>query len=399
VATAFRQIACDELGVPWDRVTVTGADTASIARVKATVGSDSIRDFALPLARACATLRIALARGDTGPVLAAQELPIEQLRSLANDRAARAPRAPLVHGREIVTGAPLYAADVRLECMLYARVLRSPHSPEIGSRPTQWDEEAARAVASFVAIVRDARLLLAQSDGLAVVARTPGALDRIEAALAVRWSLSREPVVATPLEQVDVEAPLRRGALQHVDTQGRLDAEKPWDVDLRLDVPLAAHAAMEPRAAVAHWDGRRLQVWAGTQDMFFVRDVIADALGLDAAAVVVHNQRIGGAFGGRTLCTVEREAAVLAHVLGRPVKVQWTRAQEFAHGFHRPPSSHRVRARPRPGGTRSPAATSCSPTPACRPGCRASRALSATAGWHAAAGPRIASPRAALSTA
>jgi len=59
----------------------------------------------------------------------------------------------------------------------------------------------------------------------------------------------------------------------------------------------------------------------------------------------VHGCRTGGAFGGKTVCMVELEAAALARLSGQPVKVQWTRAQEFTQAFHRPPSSHRVRAR------------------------------------------------------
>jgi isoquinoline 1-oxidoreductase beta subunit len=53
---------------------------------------------------------------------------------------------------------------------------------------------------------------------------------------------------------------------------------------------------------------------------------------------------VGGAFGGKTVCTVELEAAVLAQTVQRPIKVQWTRTQELRHGFHRPASTHRVRA-------------------------------------------------------
>ncbi|MDD5031045.1 MAG: molybdopterin-dependent oxidoreductase, partial [Rhodoferax sp.] len=65
--------------------------------------------------------------------------------------------------------------------------------------------------------------------------------------------------------------------------------------------------------------------------------------------VVVHGCRVGGSFGGKTISTVELEAAVLAFEVQLPVKVQWTRAQEFLQAFHRPPSSHRVRARLRNG--------------------------------------------------
>ncbi|HEY0957535.1 MAG TPA: molybdopterin cofactor-binding domain-containing protein, partial [Roseateles sp.] len=63
ILTGLKQIACAELGVGWDAVAVKLPGTNDIGRVKATVGSDSIKDFALPLAQGCALLREAVARG------------------------------------------------------------------------------------------------------------------------------------------------------------------------------------------------------------------------------------------------------------------------------------------------------------------------------------------------
>lgn len=349
IATAFRQIACEELGAPWDGVEVHLTHTARINRVKATVGSDSIREFALPLAQACASLRIALAAGQAGVVLQAQELPASQLRAFSPAARWVGHGAPQVQGNEIVTGRPLYAADVRRPGMVFGRVLRAPQSPEVGSRPLRWDEAAARRLPGFVALVRDERLTLCNARGLGIVARTPGALDRIEAALAVQWASDPVPDSRPIEQQVDVMPRLARGPLAHVQAQGQLDANAAWTVDLRLHVPLAPHHAMEPRAAVAEMQGGSLMLWAGGQDPFFQRDVVARALGLEADRVQVQSMRIGGAFGGKTLCTVELEAAVLSHTLRQPVKVQWTRTQELAQGFHRPPSSHRIRARVQDG--------------------------------------------------
>ncbi len=345
VATAFRQIACEELGAPWASVDVRLIHTARINRVKATVGSDSIREFALPLAQACATLRMALAAGHAGVLLEAQELPMSQLQAFSAARRWVGTHAPQVQGEEIVTGRPLYAADVRRPGMLFGRVLRGPLSPEIASRPLGWNEPAARRQPGFVALVQDERLTLCNARGLGIVARTPGALDRIEAALAVQWGNDRATSSGTIEQQMSVLARLERGPLGQVQTQGKLDMAAPWTVDLQLEVPLAPHHAIEPRAAVAEMQGDTMTLWAGGQDPFYQRDVIARALALDADRVHVQSMRIGGAFGGKTLCTVELEAAVLALALGQPIKVQWTRSQELAQGFHRPPSSHRIRAR------------------------------------------------------
>lgn len=176
------------------------------------------------------------------------------------------------------------------------------------------------------------------------MASRPGALDAIAEILQVEWDVAGTHPRPGIARAIDIDTHTADGALPHTVLEGA-PAEGSWDVDLRIDIPLAAHASIEPRAAVAEWSAGKLTVWAGTQDAFYIRDVLADAFGLRAGAVTVQSCRIGGGFGGRTLCTVEAEAAALARASGTPVKVIWTRAQEFALGFHRPPSSHRIKAR------------------------------------------------------
>jgi hypothetical protein len=110
-------------------------------------------------------------------------------------------------------------------------------------------------------------------------------------------------------------------------------------------------------------------------------------VGLDEDQVVAHGRRVGGTFGGKTICTVELEAALPARAVRAPVKVQWTRAQEFQFGVHRPRSSHRLRASLKdvgctPVGMPLPPATSCSPMQCCRRGCNARPTWSATMAWR-----------------
>ena len=348
VLTALKRIACDELGADWDAVDARLASTRDIAPARATVGSESIRDFAVPLAQACAALRDALAAGGAPARPKAVERPLAALRSMrgAGRHVGADGPSRLEQGDAIVRGTALYAADVRVDGLLHGRVLRAPASPVLASAPIGADEAAARAVPGFVALVDEPLLSMGGSRGLGIVARTPGALDRIADALAPRWRVDGGFDAAALDAAVDIDRRLaaspRRDHAVHDDA---IDAAAPWDVDLRIDVPLAAHAPIEPRAAVAEPADGGLRLWVGSQDPFYVRDVVARRLGLDASEVVVHGRRIGGAFGGKTICTVELEAAVLARAVRAPVKVQWTRAQEFAQGFHRPPSSHRIRAR------------------------------------------------------
>ena len=351
ILTALKQIACQELGIDWVQLDARLPNTGNIRRVRGTVGSESVKDFALPLAQACATLREALAAGRTAGVVPAAPRPVEALRSMRKGGRFVGQPAVLEQGLDIVRGAPLYAADVRRPGMLFGRVLRAPASPELRSVLQSMNETAARAVPGFVALVRNEWLTQASSEGLGIVARTPGTLDRIEAALAPQWQTEGSFEQSDIDAAIDIDARLRRftslGRQVHNDTVARDTA---WDVDLRIDIPLAAHAPIEPRAAVAEFgpDGT-LQMWVGSQDVFYQRDVIAKRLGLDEARITVHGQRVGGAFGGKTICTVELEAALLARAVKAPVKVQWTRAQEFQFGFHRPPSSHRLRARLKDG--------------------------------------------------
>ncbi len=348
ILTALGAIACEELGVPPDQLDLRLPSTDDIARVRATVGSDSVKDFALPLAQACATLRDALAAGQQTGRIDAATRPASALRAFRPGGRWVGQSVPLAQGTAIVQGQPLFAADVRRPGQLFGRVLRAPASPDRGSRLQAADDAAARAVPGCVAVLRHAALQLGQADGIGIVARTPGALDRIAAALAPQWQLDGPAFGQADLDQaLDIDVRLAQGSRrQHALRRDAVDSGGPWDVDLRIDIPLAAHGAIQPRTAVAEptADGR-LHLWVGSQDVFYQRDVVCRRLGLDDAQVTVHGQRVGGAFGGKTVCTVELEAAVLARAVGAPVKVQWTRAQELQGGrlqqwWHAFTSSH-----------------------------------------------------------
>jgi isoquinoline 1-oxidoreductase beta subunit len=349
INTAMKQIACDELGVEWDQLQVENHMTTRIELVRATVGSASVMDFALPLAQACATLRDAIADGLTEGNLTVQARPVSELRAFSSQAKFVGRNPELVDGRTIVKGGELYASDIRRPGMLYGRVLRASVSPEISSTAKTWNEAAARSVSGFVKIVTDDRLMQGNSQGIGIVATTPGALDRIEEALETVWQTESDFQQTDIDEMIDIDRRLSDGALSHQLAGDDIDRKGEWDIDLRFDIPFAAHGGLEPRAAVAEFGDNGLRMWIGSQDAFYVRDVMADIFDLDKDQVAIQNMRSGGAFGGRTICTVEREAAVLALHSNRPVKVQWTRAQEFTQGFHRSASSHRVRARVKDG--------------------------------------------------
>lgn len=350
IATALKQVACEELGVAWEAVTVIMPSTAQINLVRATVGSESVKDFALPLAQACATLRDSVAQGRRTGVLKLRPRPVQELRTFSQVTRWVGKRVPLEQSRGVVTGQRLYVSDIRRPGLLYGRVLRAPAGPDIPSHLVSMNEADARRIPGLVAIVRDARFVLGQAEGVGIVATTPAMLDRVERALDAQWQVNGKAEQADVERLIDIDRHLDGPGIPHEISNDDIPTGAPWDVDCRVDIPLAAHGAMEPRAAVAeqHASGG-LSVWAGSQDVFYQRDVIAKRLDIPPGKVIVHSCRVGGAFGGKTICTVELEAALLAVATGRPVKVQWTRPQEFQYGFHRPPSSHRIRARVRAG--------------------------------------------------
>jgi isoquinoline 1-oxidoreductase beta subunit len=317
---ALRQIVAEELDWELERIVAVLPDTASIAPVKSTVGSDSLKDFAEPVARAAALLREHLLSGSTATEIRDQGQPVV-LRSLRGGGRHVGQGHPTERIADIVTGAPsLYAGDIRLPGMLFGLVLQA------GTEPRE--------------LSPGLRLVELADGRRGLLSDHAGPLHAV--------SLNR-PETTRSMPDLDIDAVMHRGRLEHRLRNDAVESGAGWTLDRRYDIPFAAHAAIEPRSAVAQWHDReadiRLEVWTGTQDAFFVRETLARQFDLSADRVLVHSCRIGGGFGARTIVRQELEAALLAQAAGRPVKVQWSRAAEFADGFHRPPSSHRIRAR------------------------------------------------------
>jgi isoquinoline 1-oxidoreductase len=96
------------------------------------------------------------------------------------------------------------------------------------------------------------------------------------------------------------------------------------------------HAPLEPRAAVAEWDGGKLTVWTGSQRPFAVKQELADAFHLSEDKVRVIVPDTGSAYGGKHTGECAIEAARLAKAAARPVKLVWTREEEFTWAYFRP---------------------------------------------------------------
>ncbi|HEY7575470.1 MAG TPA: molybdopterin cofactor-binding domain-containing protein, partial [Thermoanaerobaculia bacterium] len=239
-------------------------------------------------------------------------------------RVAGAP-AKKVGGRDFVTGRHEYASDVSRPGMLYGKILRPA-----GFRATLASLDAAKAEAMpGVKVVRD-------GDFVGVAAPDPAAARRALSALEARWSESPgQPSDREIFEFLKKNA----GPADDRGTVGSIDAAlsaAEVKASGAYTVAYIAHAPLEPRAAVAEWSGGKLTVWTGTQRPFAVRDELAESLRLPPEGVRVIVPDTGSAYGGKHTGDAAIEAARLAKAAGKPVRVVWTREEEFTWAYFRP---------------------------------------------------------------
>ena len=125
-------------------------------------------------------------------------------------------------------------------------------------------------------------------------------------------------------------------------SQRRHGAARTFDATYRI--PYIAHVPLEPRAAVAEWSGGKVTVWTGTQRPFGVRAELASAFRIPEDRVRVIVPDTGSAYGGKHTGEHAIEAARLAKAAGKPVKVVWTRDEEFSWGYFRPAGVIEIKA-------------------------------------------------------
>lgn len=124
-----------------------------------------------------------------------------------------------------------------------------------------------------------------------------------------------------------------------------------FKLEQQYTVAYIAHAPLEPRAAVAEWNAGKLTVWTGTQRPFGVRDELVQAFHLSPGQVRVIHPDMGSGYGGKHTGDAAIEAARLARAAGKPVKVVWTRREEFTWAYLRPAGLIEIRAGARRDGT------------------------------------------------
>ena len=285
---------------------------------------------------------------------------------------------PRIDAREKLTGRAVFTADHDLRGLLHARLVLSPHAhAKIRKIPV----DVAKAVPGVVAVLTAAdlpfgeetpnargRCLLARGEArfpgepvAAVLAESDAAAADAASRLAAAIDYEALPALIDPVAATDRSAPLGQPGLQGASSEGGAHGaaaaqqdqeEAPGNVASQVKfargdierglrdsavvvrrtfrTAVVHQAYIEPHASIADYDraARRLTVWTPTQGLFYTREQTASVLGLPEASVRIVPMPVGGGFGGKILL-LEPIAGALAMVVGRPVRLVLTRAEEF----------------------------------------------------------------------
>lgn len=367
--TALTQGLAEELRVPVTAIKLLMADTDRVPFDAGTFGSRSMPDMLPQLRKVGATARellidraailLACDRSQlkasnqkvthigTGKLLPYAEIvkgqkvmetaPVNpSLLTPAADWTILGTPVAKVDGQAMVTGAHRYSSDQTLPEMLYGCVVRPPG---IGATLEDFD---SRAATKGAVVVRD-------RDFLGVAAADPRTARQVAESLKAHWT------AGSSVSDADLFATLKNTAKPKSEsTKGSIDegiAASDQQLSATYTIAYIAHAPLEPRAALATWDNGKLTVWTGTQRPFGVRRELADAFGIPESQVRVIVPDTGSGYGGKHTGEAAVEAARLAKEAKKPVKLVWTREEEFSYAYARPAGVIEVRSGVRKDGT------------------------------------------------
>ena len=353
IVTALAQIAADELDVDIGRVQMIPASTAASPNEGVTSGSLSVQQSGRALRHACAEIRqifLEVASERLGVKVDALKISDGTISGPGNvttsywelasgislERDATPGAMPKTSTQRSLAGRSIqridipdkvfarrrFIHDMALLKMLHGRVLRSELS---WAKLVDLAEDAARRMAGLVAIVRDGNFA-------GVVSETEAGAEAAVNALRKSAAWSSEETL-----------PDEDGLTEWLKTQ----PSEPAVIDERTaPTPLGktrtiqrqyarsyiAHGSIAPSCAIAQWNGERVHIWTHSQGVYFLRDDLALVLNLPVENITVEHVEGAGCYGHNAADDVALDAVLLAKAAGgRPVRVQWSRADEMSH--------------------------------------------------------------------
>ena len=271
-----------------------------------------------------------------------------------------------VDNHDIVTGRPLFGADVRLPNMVYATYTKSPR---IAGTATSFNEAHIKGMpgvvdAFIIEPFGDARMFPTNGGphfgGVAIVATSTWAAIKAKRELDVVWdntnaeSASWDDLVARSLAAADQDGEELmlnsfgpNGPSQRPASKG--DAVAAFQSAAKVvsgfyEYPYASHVQLEPETATAIYENGRIEIWAPAQIPQGGESGAAVVAGVPPENSVLHMTRIGGGFGRKLANDYVYEVAAIARRMeGRPVKLQWTREDDMMYDYFRPGGFHALK--------------------------------------------------------
>jgi nicotinate dehydrogenase subunit B len=358
--TALAQMAAEELDVAFDQIEMVMGDTATTPDQWLTAGNLTIFQGGSELRRAAASARRVLVdRAAQRLGASVGELIVEDgvVRVKTNPRRAVAYSELLGSGLQLkvdpkielrkstqykligksiprvdipakVTGEFEYVHDVRLPGMLHARVVRPD---DLGAKLVSFDDSAAKRVGGFIQTVR-------KGDFIAVVARSEWGAVKAARALKVNWSAGtglpdqatvfthwrNRPVAKEEVTQTagDVQAALQGAAIR---------------VKASYEFAVQTHATIGPSCAVADFKGGKLTVWTSSQATHSMVHELSVVTKMPKDAIRLVFLEGAGCYGRNGTEDAAADAALISQEISKPVRVQWSRADETARAPKSPP--------------------------------------------------------------
>ena len=249
-----------------------------------------------------------------------------------------------VENDKIVSGQPLFGSDIVIPDMVYATYERCP---AFGGRVVSANLDEVRSMDGVLdAFVLEGTGVATEIvSGVAVVANSTWTAMKGKAALDVIWDESAASKDSWSACVSRAEELKGTKGDQVIFEKGDVDAafaDAPVKIDASYSYPFIAHANMEPQNCTAWHRGTEIEVWAPTQTPQAAVSAMMDIWDLPEDKINLHQLRGGGGFGRRLYNNFVCEAVAISERIGAPVKLQWTREDDFRHEFYRPGGFHHL---------------------------------------------------------
>lgn len=355
IRTSLTQIVAEELRVPINAIEMIMGDTSLTPYDRGTFGSLTTPMMSPQLRKAAASLREALTemaastwktsasslKVKDGKVLHANGKSIayheltkgKKILKPVNDNVTLTPSSQWkvagtsigkINGRDFITGKHKYTSDLAIPGMMYGKIVRAP---AYGATLVSVDTSKAKAIKGV--------MVVEEKDFVGVIAPDSQTAESALWEIKTEWKTSPQPSRDNIFNYLKTKAEAPRSESDKGNVESVFSSSK--DVlSQTFNIDYIAHVPLEPRAAVAQWEGSYLTVWTGTQRPFAVQEQLEELFKIPKNNIRVIMPDTGSGYGGKHTGDAAIEAARLAKATGKPVKMVWTREEEFRWAYFRP---------------------------------------------------------------